>query len=366
MANIFTVTQLIYNFTATIVNNSFTVTNENTVLTITPAPIVTVSATNFISTAEVVTNGIISVLAPSTATVYTTSGNGISQTFQLTPAPMTSDYLEVVVGGVVQVPGVSYTVGDVNTSTVTITFSEAPPAGTNNITFRYYSILVAETIQGPRGYVGPTGPSGPRGPSGPSGVSGPSGPSGQNGTNGTNGTNGDPGPSGPSGPSGGPSGPSGPAGDREYTPIAASAYLSSPQSIVVPAGTGTVVARLSINTKIFDTNNLYSISTYQLTPSAGYYQVNVNLDWATDSGTLNILSGAKYALSIYQNGNPIKTTWQSGPYAGITLSDIIQATGTDYYEFYVFIQRVGGGSTGTVITESGSVLGPKFSMALIG
>ena len=363
MANIFTVTQLTYNFTATIVNTSFTVTNENTVLTITPAPIVRVTATNFISTAEVVTNGIISVLAPSTATVYTTSGNGTSQAFQLTPAPVNGDYLEVVVGGVVQVPGVSYTVGDVNTSTVTITFTEAPPVGTNNITFRYYSILVAETIQGPRGYLGPTGPSGARGPSGPSGARGPSGPSG---TDGTNGTNGATGPSGPSGPSGGPSGPSGPAGGREYNPIAASAYLSSPQSIVVPAGTGTVATQLLINTEIFDTNNLYSTITHRLTPTAGYFQVNLTLDWATDTGTISILSGARYGLSIYQNGNPIKTIWQNSTYGGIILSDIISASGSDYYEFYVLIQRVGGGSTGTVITESGSQLGPKFSAALIG
>lgn len=248
MAITFSVTQVTYNFTASIVKSSFTVSNQNTVLTIQPAPVVTVQATNNISTAQVVTSGVISVLTPSTATVYTTSGNGISTIFQLTPAPLNQDYLEVVVGGVVQVAGNSYTVGDVNTATVTVTFSEAPPAGTNNITFRYYSILVAETIMGPRGYTGPTGPgstvSGPQGPrgltgppgpagtpggpSGPQGVSGPSGPMGLTGNQGPRGPTGPQGPSGVQGPQGpsGASGPQGAPGPNTY-------YIDSGNNVVL-------------------------------------------------------------------------------------------------------------------------------------
>ena len=248
MAIVFTVTQLTYNFTATIVKSSFTVSNQNTVLTIQPAPVVTVQATNNISTAQVVTSGVISVLTPSTATVYTTSGNGISTVYQLTPAPLNQDYLEVVVGGVVQVAGSSYTVGDVNMDIVTVTFSEPPPVGTNNITFRYYSILVAETIIGPRGYTGPTGPgstvpgpqgpSGPTGPQGPAGTpggpSGPVGPSGPQGPIGLTGNQGPRGPSGPQGPSGvqGPQGPQGVSGPQG-APGPNTYYIDSGNNVVL-------------------------------------------------------------------------------------------------------------------------------------
>jgi len=187
-----------------------------------PQPNVTVTATNVIQTANVVTNGVISILAPSTATVLTVSGDGVSNTFNLPSAVASDQYIEVTVGGVIQTPQDSYTVGTVTIDGYDygqIVFVEPPPAGIDNITFRYYSILVAKAVIGPRGLPGPPGPAGgPTGPQGPTGPRGPIGPAG--------------GPTGPTGPTGaastlpGPTGPTGPSGPP------------GPQGIAGPLGNG--------------------------------------------------------------------------------------------------------------------------------
>jgi hypothetical protein len=220
MSNIFTVTQVAYNFTATLAPYpNFTVTLDGNPITITPPPNITVTATNIIQTANVVTNGVISILAPSTATVIIISSNGITTGYNL-PDLLTSDqYIEVSVGGVLQTPGDSYTVTATNSYSI-VNFVEAPPAGVDNITFRYYSVLVAKTIVGPRGPTGPAGatgpaggPTGPIGPIGPTGPIGPLGPRGYVGSTGPTGPTGPIGPIGPTGPISTVPGPTGPTGN---------------------------------------------------------------------------------------------------------------------------------------------------------
>jgi hypothetical protein len=168
--NNFTVDLVQYKFTATVVpGNSFSVTIDGVPVTVTPPATNIVTATQSVSVVDVVENGIISILAPSVITVDTYSGNGVATQFQLTVPPVDDDNVQVVVGGVVQVPGDSYTTTVTNVlSTVTayIVFSEPPPVGTNNITARYYSVLIAKEIKGDPGSPGATGPTGPPGSGG--------------------------------------------------------------------------------------------------------------------------------------------------------------------------------------------------------
>ena len=193
--NIFTVTQVVNNFTATLLPapnltvsiSGFTVTSIMSTATV-------VTATTVIQTTNIVQNGVISVLAPSLADTDIFNGNSSTTTFYLSRTPEGTDFVEVDVGGVPQVPEVSYTVN--TTGTASIIFSEAPPTGTNNIVVRYYSILVAREIAGPRGYTGATGPQGNTGATGISGASGATGPRGATGSQGASGATGTQGASG--------------------------------------------------------------------------------------------------------------------------------------------------------------------------
>jgi len=160
-ANNFTVDLVQYNFTATLAPvTNFTVTIDGVPVTVTPPATNIVTATQSVSVVEVVDNGIISILAPSVITVDTFNGNGVATQFQLSVPPVDEENVQVVVGGVVQIPNDSYTTTSTivnNTLTGYIIFSEAPPAGTNNITARYYSILIAKEIKGDTGPAGPPG-----------------------------------------------------------------------------------------------------------------------------------------------------------------------------------------------------------------
>jgi hypothetical protein len=167
MANTFNVTLVTTNFTATIAAppSPTTIGIGTYTVKINPSPQVVVTATNTYQNIEIVDNGIINILSPSAGTVDEFNGDGVTTTFRLTKAlPTSGDFLEVIVGGVVQTPGLSYTTSTVNTiytSTTDILFTQAPPSGTKNVVARYYSILVAEQIEGPQGVQGIQGTQGP-------------------------------------------------------------------------------------------------------------------------------------------------------------------------------------------------------------
>ena len=65
------------------------------------------------------------------------SGNGVQTAFTLTHDPASVNNMDVAVGGVTQRPGLDYTWS----SGTTMTFSTAPPVGTNNILVRYQLAL---------------------------------------------------------------------------------------------------------------------------------------------------------------------------------------------------------------------------------
>lgn len=68
------------------------------------------------------------------------SGNGSTTVFTLTSDPGNVNNMDVSIGGVTQVNGVDFTV-----SSTTLTFTSAPPAGTNNILARYGQALPVGT-----------------------------------------------------------------------------------------------------------------------------------------------------------------------------------------------------------------------------
>jgi hypothetical protein len=146
----------------------------------------------------------------STSTVDVFSGDGVELSFELSEAPISINFVEATISGVLQTPNINYVLSD-----KTITFTSPPPSGTNNIQVRYYSILTAVTIPGPPGPTGPTGSAGTNGATGATGptgasITGPTGQAGPTGPRGLQGEQGIPGPTGTTGPSG--SGPTGPQG----------------------------------------------------------------------------------------------------------------------------------------------------------
>jgi hypothetical protein len=75
----------------------------------------------------------------STITADTFSGNAVQTTFTMSVSPYSTASVLVAVSGVVQEPS-TYTV-----STNTLTFSAAPPTGTNNISVRYLGVAAASS-----------------------------------------------------------------------------------------------------------------------------------------------------------------------------------------------------------------------------
>lgn len=73
------------------------------------------------------------IVAFGTANADKFSGNGVTTQFVLSATPGALNNLDVSIGGVTQTPGADYTW----TSGTTITFTTAPPAGTDNILVRY-------------------------------------------------------------------------------------------------------------------------------------------------------------------------------------------------------------------------------------
>ncbi|CAB5207023.1 Collagen triple helix repeat [uncultured Caudovirales phage] len=157
----------------------------------------------------------------STATVDVFSGDDVEIEFTLSQVPISINFTEVSVSGILQTPNINYLLVD-----DTIIFTGAPPSGSDNIQIRYYSILTAVRIPGPPGPTGPQGAVGPTGSNGSNGATGPTGANGSNGLTGATGPRGlqgeqgpkgDTGPTGAqgaTGPSGGPIGPTGAAGPQ--------------------------------------------------------------------------------------------------------------------------------------------------------
>lgn len=108
-----------------------------------------------------------------------TGFDGVETTFNLTYSgdaytPTNAQQLVVSVGGIIQQPGLHYTV-----SGSTITFNSPPAAGLDEfIVALYGGGFGASTGGGSPGPAGPTGPAGPAGPTGPTGPVGPPGPGG--------------------------------------------------------------------------------------------------------------------------------------------------------------------------------------------
>jgi hypothetical protein len=247
--NIFTVTQVVNNFTATLAPAStFTVSISGFTVTSIISTATLVTATTVVQTTEIVQNGVISVLTPSLADTDIFSGNSSTTTFYLSRTPEGTDFVEVDVGGVPQVPNSSYTVN--TTGTASIIFSEAPPTGTNNIVVRYYSILVAREIAGPRGYTGATGPQGNTGATGTAGASGATGGRGATGSQGASGATGTQGASG--------------VGATGYTGATGVPGATGPGSITV------VTQYVNTNTDVTNGNLNVRVSQSGTSPNAGW------------------------------------------------------------------------------------------------
>ena len=120
------------------------------------------------------------------------------------------------------------------------------------------------------------------------------------------------------------------------------AYQSVAQSISAATFT-----KLQFDTKEYDTNTNYSISTYQFTPTvAGYYQINAAYYMSIASNTS--LKG----IALYKNGVGYKYNFSdAGPsgYDGVSVSSLVYCNGTtDYIEMYAYNSI--GGTTQNSIT----------------
>lgn len=157
MANTFTITQVVSNFTATVAAAAnYTVNIDGTTLTINNTSTkISSSFTNQVT--EISQSGIVTSIVGAVPTYNDLfNGNGVTKIFYLSRTPLSQESVEVVVGGVVQTPNVSYTiVGN------TLTFVQAPPVGVSNIQARYFFSGTIDggtwaTLKDKTGYYGPT------------------------------------------------------------------------------------------------------------------------------------------------------------------------------------------------------------------
>ena len=117
-----------------------------------------------------------------------------------------------------------------------------------------------------------------------------------------------------------------------------SAYSNASQSI-----TSGVVTKVSINTKIFDTNNNFDNATnYRFTPTvAGYYQVNAVVRVAGTAIT-SAWAGIYKNGSLYARGNEFNQTIGTSQ---LVVSNLIYLNGsTDYIELYGIVSATSGQS----------------------
>jgi len=91
------------------------------------------------------------------------------------------------------------------------------------------------------------------------------------------------------------------------------AYLSANQNI-----TATTLTKLTIDTKIYDTNTCYNTSTYTFTPTvAGYYQVTATT--TPDSSANNPTNGY---IQLQKNGSNFLSSFYSGNASGPSVASI--------------------------------------------
>ena len=184
MAIIFTVTQAVYSFTATIAAQpGYTVQVDDSVISVNNITNV-FTATNTIQEVVISQDGIVTeILRASPAYIDVFSGNGTNKVFYLSHVPLSQESVSVTVGGVLQAPGSSYTI-----TLNEITFVQAPPAGVNNVQANYYLAGDGVGATGATGYMGVDGATGATGPAGsPGGATGATGAKGATGATGATG-----------------------------------------------------------------------------------------------------------------------------------------------------------------------------------
>lgn len=131
-----------------------------------------------------------------------------------------------------------------------------------------------------------------------------------------------------------------------------SAYLSANQSI-----NSGVLTKIQFDTKIFDTANCYSTSTYRFTPNvAGYYDVRCNY-------YILSLPSTNYAtLALYKNGAYTNVLLGAAGASGGNGTDLVYLNGsTDYVEMYITqdsgtAKNVGGSTNPYYTTFSASLV----------
>ena len=208
------------------------------------------------------------------------SGNGSTAAFTLSIAPASVNSIDVQISGVSQSPQ-TYSV-----SGTTLTFSAAPPTGTNNIVVRHLGIAGI-----------------PNTPSAASVVTASIADA-----NVTQAKL---------------------ASNVAGTGPAFSAYIGSAQTL--SGGTNT---KLAFNTEVFDTNNNFDSTTnYRFTPTvAGYYQISAGY---TGFGP----SGGDQQVAIRKNGSTIAKGGFPSASAGYTPNPVVSCLiyfngSTDYIEAY--------------------------------
>lgn len=113
-------------------------------------------------------------------------------------------------------------------------------------------------------------------------------------------------------------------------------YVST-SSQSIPNATQTTVR---FDTKTFDTDNIYSTSTYRVTPTvAGYYQMNFSMGFANNA------VGTNYA-QLYKNGSTAATFYDltlTSNFYSLSGSVLVYANGTTDY-FYIDVYQAQGSS----------------------
>jgi hypothetical protein len=261
------------------------------------------------------------------------NGDGSTVAFTLPVAVVSGAQIIVAIENVIQNPSSSYSV-----SGTTLTFTSAPPSGTNNIWVEYTS-LQTNTVVPSAGTVGQAQMSSPTGTGFPVLQTSPSllTPTLSTG-----------------------------AGSASFPSAtgtvmvsgnmpAFSAYLSADTAITNATGT-----KIPANTEEFDTNGYYDNTTnYRFTPLvAGYYQVSgQTLIGAPSTGVC--------IVQIYKNGSVAKTGTQipfsaTANYIASTVSALIYFNGsTDYVELYAYQ------SSGTTQTMFGASYTNYFQAVMV-
>jgi hypothetical protein len=221
-------------------------------------------------------------------------------------------------------------------------------------------------IQGIQGIKGDTGDIGPQGPNGPMGPQGPTGSTGNTGNTGPQGIQGPVGNTGPQGIQGiqgiqglvGNTGPQGIQGATGNTGLTGNTGPIAPSWALVPTGfrahknnvdqTGIVniaYTKLTFGFEEYDQGSYFDTANSRWIPPAGMVHMGAQI-WGT-----GLTATSTLGLHIYKNGSALKHGWKvcgAGPTDGHIVSTDDVASGTDYYEVYVYMTTASGTVYGTV------------------